>query len=148
MKKLSSAMAFAMVLTMMLAFSPASHASNNETSKRDEGTEQENYIVSCSNGGKHYMEGRGFAYVHYGEYPGTRIVLNPGCAFQCRYCHLVLVTEHDPSTPYNRSGWGTYAVLSQNEEIAKVKTEFYTETFRHNNSVAEDPYAQGFEFHY
>lgn len=94
------------------------------------------------------MEGRGIAYVHYGAYPGTGLILNPGYAFQCKYCHFALVTEHDLSTPYNTSGWGTYVVISQNEDISKIKSELYTDTVRHNNSVANDPYAQGFEFHY
>ena len=82
MKKLSEVMAFAMIFTMVLAFSSTAYASDNETSKRDDEAESENYIVSCSSGGKHYMGGRGIAYVHYGAYPGTGLILNPGYAFQ------------------------------------------------------------------
>lgn len=129
-----------------MAVTPATFAADNKDSERDDEDEEVQYIVSCPCGGKHSMENRGIGYVYYGAYPSKDLRINGGIAYQCRYCNLVLITQNDAASPYNPSGRGTYATQSANEPISRKGTVLYTTSFRYNNSVANDLYAQGFEF--
>lgn len=88
----------------------------------------------------------GLGYAYYGAYPSTDLRINGGAAYQCRYCNLVLITQNDAASPYNTSGWGTYTTQSADDPITRNATILYTTSFRYNNSVANDLYAQGFEF--
>ena len=135
-----------MVLTVVMAFTPTTFAADNESSKHDDEDVQVQYIVSCPSGDKHSMVPCGLGYADYGAYPSKDLRMNGGAAYQCKYCNLVLITQNDAASPYNTSGWGTYATQSANEPISRKGTVLYTTSFRYNNSVANDLYAQGFEF--
>lgn len=139
-------MAAAMVLTVVMAFAPATFAADNESSKRDDEEAQVQYIVSWPSGGKHSMVPCGLGYAYYGAYPSKDLRINGGAAYQCKYCNLVLITQNDAANPYSTSGWGTYATQSADEPISRNGAILDTTSFRYNSSVASDLFAQGFEF--
>lgn len=99
------------------------------------------YIGTCSNGGKHLMFGRGIGWAYYGEVGNAELRFT-GCASQCKYCDLVLITEGNPFV--TGSTWGNYALWNPGYQCTN-NVVMYTRDFGYSNSVS-DEYVLGFEF--
>lgn len=130
------------VMTSLVLFicTISSPAFANEVSYEEPIDVIDEYVVSCSSGGKHHMVGRGFGYVEYGGVD----VINRGSANQCAYCNLVLISSVNPRhAPLlgNYILWNPGYQISQNVIIYKgpIQGSF-------TGNIATDSFWSGFSF--
>jgi hypothetical protein len=102
------------------------------------------YIVSCPDGPKHLMEGRGFARVFEGTLQNPGNLIFYGFTNQCTNCYLVLASEGNP----RGSGiLGRYRLDSYSYNVSNNGTYFYggiDGSFTGN--LLQDSFWAGFSF--
>lgn len=141
-KKLKSIVALCLTVIMTLSVPFTVGASENT----DETKIQPRYTVSCTHAsGKHLMDAKGKGMAYYGSAPSTDLRLT-GQASQCRYCHLVLVTQYNPFYG-STTCWGDYATWNPGYSISSGTVVVYTTHFGYSGSNS-DAYVQGFTFNY
>lgn len=110
------------------------------------------YIVSCPNGGKHFMIPIGQGRIYGRDADGDRITLLEFVSgYQCEYCCLKLVTENNVVLfPYDP--WGRYCTESCNDMYVSgladvvIQTNFSSIDQLPVSTSRTDPYVMGFEF--
>ena len=104
------------------------------------------YVVSCPQGRKHQMVGRGTGVVYSGslQKPGTRLIY--GSVNQCKNCYLLLFSEGNPRI----SGiLGKYLLYNANGPQSNYGVVCYAGTSKldtFKGLLASDPFWSGFEF--
>lgn len=82
------------------------------------------YVASCSGGGKHYMVGRGIAWIYSGSASKPGNLVLTGSTSQCTKCKLALGSEGNP-----RSGGsgiiGKYVLWNAPSTLGTYGTVFY-----------------------
>ncbi|MBQ2326690.1 MAG: hypothetical protein II376_03970 [Clostridia bacterium] len=141
MKTLKRLLALTMAVMMLSAFSINVMASEVVPGTPPEEIDPEEYIVSCSSGGKHQMLAKGTGYV-YNAAGNDHIVT--GNMYQCTQCYLILVTSGHMLIP--DSVWGQYAIKDYglpfpfDSSLLNIETDTYGEKWVH------DDFSRGFEF--
>lgn len=144
-----SNLVFALLATFCLLLGNAITVSAAESPKTvteigigiDDSKIQPRYIVSCSHAsGKHLMDGRGTGHAYKGSKQNSTFQF-AGQASQCRYCHLVLITQNNP---FFGQPWGRYAYWNPAYEVGGI-IYMYTNSFGTSNTH-NDPFVLGFRF--
>lgn len=150
MKKRLASFVLCTILILNI-FSIYSYASTENLGTIDGTIEDDNdeinrRYVGCPVGpGKHDMMPKGWGSLYKGPQGNCELVFSFGACSQCKYCHLVVVSQYDPAG----GKLGTYAMQSYSEEISWTYTNLYKNAsdILYNSSLANDPVFEGFYFH-
>ena len=103
------------------------------------------YVVSCPQGGKHTMVGRGVAWIYSGSFNNPGSLQLTGFASQCTKCHLVLGSE---GSMYQSRVIGRYALYSAVSPVSNAGVNIFggiNGSFYGN--VSQDSFWSGFEWY-
>lgn len=123
------------IFISFLCFGNVSLAAETET--KEEITPR--YVISCPSGGKHYMASNGWANVYEGTYQNNTLKWRTAPQYQCKYCHLIIVTKNEVSPS---RAIGEYTIWHTQEPVTAFLS-LYTTNFYYESGKE----LSGYEFH-